>query len=69
VGAGSASALSGATLETAVLLVSLSAASVTPHFPVTAAKSWILLSAAGEEPQFSACDSQMALVSRSKTAV
>lgn len=52
-----------------VLLVVSTADSVTPQAPVTADRSWMLLSAAGVEPQLAACVIQMESVSRSKTAI
>ena len=66
-GTAPASAFSSPELGTCVLLA-LSTESGGPHAPVTADKSWMLLSAAGDEPQLAACAIQIESVSRSKTA-
>ena len=69
VGTAPASAPSGAELGTSVLLVlSTGAVCFSPQAPVTAVKSWMLLSAAGVEPQLAAWVIQIESVSRSKTA-
>ena len=69
VGTAPASAPSGAELGTSVLLVlSTGVVCFSPQAPVTAVKSWILLSAAGVEPQLAAWVIQIESVSRSKTA-